>query len=144
MQELEIARATVAFFRGRVKSIAELDPKTLAALITDLGSPQFPVRQKATEALEKFGELAEPALRQALAKQPELDLARRLEGILKKLQGAPVSADELQMLRALEVLERIGNPEAQQVLAEIAKGAVGALRTRDARTALERLKERQD
>jgi hypothetical protein len=42
-------------------------------------------------------------------------------------------------LRAVEALERIGTPEARQVLQALAKGAAGAVLTRAAQGALERL-----
>jgi hypothetical protein len=42
-------------------------------------------------------------------------------------------------LRAVEVLERIGNAEARRVLEALAKGAPEARLTREARTSLERL-----
>ena len=42
-------------------------------------------------------------------------------------------------MRALEVLERVGTPEARAILARISKGAEEAELTRDAKAALERL-----
>ena len=43
------------------------------------------------------------------------------------------------MLRALEVLERIGTPEARQILLSLAKGAPEAALTQEAKASLERL-----
>jgi hypothetical protein len=45
----------------------------------------------------------------------------------------------LRTLRAIDVLESIGTPEAQQILRKLAEGAPGARETREAKTALERL-----
>jgi hypothetical protein len=45
-------------------------------------------------------------------------------------------------LRAVEVLEHIGTPEARRVLATPAEGAVEARLTKDAKAALERLAKR--
>jgi hypothetical protein len=45
-------------------------------------------------------------------------------------------------VRAVETLERVGTPEARAVLEHLAGGAEGALQTREARAACERLKTR--
>jgi hypothetical protein len=45
----------------------------------------------------------------------------------------------LQRLRAVQVLERIGSPEARQILEALAKGAPGARETREAQASLSRL-----
>jgi WD40 repeat protein len=47
--------------------------------------------------------------------------------------------DVLRCLRAIAALERVGTPEAQDVLERMAQGSVSALVNRDARSALERL-----
>jgi hypothetical protein len=57
---------TVAFLKERVRPVAAPDPQRLAQLLTELDSERFTVRKQAMEALEKWGELAEPALRQKL------------------------------------------------------------------------------
>ena len=54
----------------------------IARLIADLDSNQFPVRQQAAQQLDRLGELADPALRHALANKPSLEKQRRLEQIL--------------------------------------------------------------
>jgi len=45
-------------------------------------------------------------------------------------------------LRALEVLEQVGTPEARQVLTTLATGAPHARLTREAKAALDRLSKR--
>ena len=58
--------------------------------IADLDSKTFAVRQKATEELEKLGELAVPALEDRLQNNPSLEVKQRLEKLLAKLQtGLP-------------------------------------------------------
>jgi hypothetical protein len=46
-------------------------------------------------------------------------------------------------VRAVEVLEQIGNREARQVLADLARGASAAQQTIEAKAALERLGKQQ-
>ena len=52
------------------------------------------------------------------------------------------SPEELQLLRALEVLEMIGTAEARKVLERLARGAEECDLTREAKAALERLGQR--
>jgi hypothetical protein len=47
------------------------------------------------------------------------------------------------MLRAIEVLERIGTPGAQELLRKLAGGAAAARQTREAKAALQRLTSRK-
>src|SRR5262249_9454450 len=49
---------TVALLKDKVKPAVAADPQRVSALIADLNSPQFAVRQKASEELAKMGESA--------------------------------------------------------------------------------------
>jgi WD40 repeat protein len=116
--------------------------KQIAQWIADLESAQFGTRQEATQKLEKAGEQAEAALQQALAGKPPLEVQRRVEELLQRLEGQLTEGEALRAQRAIEVLERIGTEPAQQVLEGLAKGAPEARRTREARAALDRLARR--
>jgi len=61
------------------------DASVVAKLIADLDSNQFDTREKATEALTKLGAGAEAALRQKLADKPPLEMTKRIEGLLEKI-----------------------------------------------------------
>jgi hypothetical protein len=113
------------------------DPQKLAQLIADLDSDQFAVRQKAMEELEKIGPAAAPALRKALAAKPILDLRRRLEQLLER--AAAIPPEELRQLRAIQVLEYAGTPEAKRLLERLAKGPKDARLAREAQASLGRL-----
>ena len=117
-----------------------LDPKHIPELVADLDSNRFAVRQKAAADLEKLREVAEPALREALAKKPSLELQRRIEQLLDKLTGPRLSGEGLRSWRAIEVLEAIGTPEARKVLEKLADGTPGFPQTDEARASLERLR----
>ena len=59
--------------------------------------------------------------------------------MLVRLDKGLVAPELVRPMRAIEVLEWIGSPEARQVLAELAKGRGDSLQTREAKKALERL-----
>jgi hypothetical protein len=98
------------------------------------------VREAATKALADLGERAAPAMRNALADKSPPETRKRLEDLLKRVETKTLSAEELRVWRAIDVLERLATPEARQVLRTLAGGAPGALRTTAAQAALERLK----
>jgi WD40 repeat protein len=113
--------------------------KTPEQLIVELESPRYPVRQQATADLARLGERARLPLMKALAKGPPLETRRRIEGLLRKLEGARLPPAEVRVLRALEVLEHIATPEARRLLEELARGERTARVTIEARAALDRL-----
>ena len=96
-------------------------------------------REKADAELEHLGELAESAMRKALAGTPAPEVRRRLERLVEKLGGPVTSPDRLRALRAVEVLEAIGTPEARRVLEVTSRGTPEARLTTEARATLERL-----
>jgi hypothetical protein len=53
--------------------------------------------------------------------------------------GKVLPAEALRAIRAVEVLEQLGTPEARQVLQNLADGAPGHKLTRHAEAALKRL-----
>ncbi len=130
---------TVPYLGGLLKPVT-LDRRRMASLIADLDSDRFAVREKASQELEWLGELAEQSLRKALAAKPTLEARTRLEKALQKLDPV-TSTKRLQFLRAVEVLEHIGTPEAQQILESLAKGAPDARLTQEAKASLDRLQK---
>jgi RNA polymerase sigma factor (sigma-70 family) len=134
--------AATTAIRARLQPALAPDPQRLSRLVADLDAPTFAARQQALKELEQLNNLAEAALRRVLAKQPPLELRQRAEQLLEKLDGPVTQSEQLQALRAVEVLEHIGTPEARQVLARLAEGAEGARLTRDAKAALDRLAQR--
>jgi hypothetical protein len=99
------------------------DPGRIDRLIADLDDNRFQVRENATRELEQLGPLAESALEQALAGQPSVEVRRRVERLLAALQERGLTPHQLRVGRAIEVLEHIGTPEAQEVLRALARGA---------------------
>ena len=65
-----------------------------------------------------------------------------MEQILQKVEAKKRSTDELRQARTVEILERIGNKEAQALLETLAKGSKGAALTKDAKRSLARLRKK--
>jgi WD40 repeat protein len=136
---LAAARQSVPFLAERLRPVPRVEDERLTRLIADLDSAQFQVRSRAKKELEQLGELAEPALRKALAGTLSPEVRRQLKLVLDQGTSRPLSSEQLHLLRAVEVLEQIGTPGARQVLEVLTTGAPGAGLTHEARASLERL-----
>jgi WD40 repeat protein len=130
--------AAVPFLRERLKNALVRDVERLARNLADLESDQFATRQKATEELEKLGNLAEPALAQLLENKPALEVRRRVERLLEKIEKRGFSPVQLRMLRGIEVLELAGTPESRQALESLAGQKPQTLLTQEAQAAAQR------
>ncbi len=139
---LAAGQDTVPFLRERLHPTSAVDTKHVSRLLADLDSDRFAMREKAAKELEQLGRLAEPALRKALAGRPSLEARRRLEKLLVEVRGPIRVPETLRALRAIEVQEDIGTPEAQEVLKTLSKGVPEALVTQEAKSSLARLAKR--
>jgi WD40 repeat protein len=138
----EAPDAAPKLIQDRLQPVPVPDAKRIADLVMDLGNEQYKVREKASLELEKLSDLAVPALRAQLAKKPSLEVHKRLELLLKKINGPLTNPEMVRALRAVEVLEAIGTPQAQAVLDVLAKGAPAHRLTQTAQGALKRLQLR--
>jgi hypothetical protein len=130
---------SVPFLGERVRPAPAAEARRVAALVADLGSKQFKVRDRAMHELEKLGEAAAPALQKVHRGNPPLEIKRRLEVLLDKLSTWP--PETLRQVRAVEVLKHAGTPAARAMLGRLAReGAPEARLTREAESALRRLK----
>jgi uncharacterized protein with WD repeat len=100
------------------QQLRPLDPARIRALVADLDSTRFSVREKAFKELEALGEAAEPALRQALRGKPSQELRSRVERLLEGL-GPPIPPARLRRLRAFEALEAMNTREAKRALEKL-------------------------
>jgi WD40 repeat protein len=120
----------------RLKPAPVLDPATVARRIADLRSEDFSARERAGRELGAIGECVGPQLRKALEEERDPEARRRLDDLIGRL-----AEDERQAVRAVEVLEWVGTPDARRLLAGLAAGAPDARLTREAKAALARLGE---
>ena len=136
-----LGRQSVPFLAERLRPV-QVDKDRLARWIADLDAGDYEVREKAQRELESLGEAAEGAVRKALEGPLSPEAHRQAEAIVQGLLGRSCSPEQLQTLRAVEVLEHVGTPESQNVLRSLAGGAAGARLTEEAKTSLQRLKQR--
>jgi RNA polymerase sigma factor (sigma-70 family) len=125
----------VRLLQERLRPVAGADPQKIKRLVADLDKDDFAARDSATKQLTQLGDLAEPALRAALNDKASLEMHRRVNDLLKRLDELP---ELLRGVRAVEVLEGLGTPEALQAVQTLAQGAAEARLTREANATLER------
>ncbi len=138
------SKEAVSFLRDRLRLVAEVESQT-RALIGQLGSDQFKVREKASKELQKLGADAALPLQLAL-RQPNLSLEtrRRIEVLLSRLRNsgnAPPDSEPRSIQLSFSILEEINNSEARQALRDLAEGPADTTVTRAARATLNRLKK---
>jgi hypothetical protein len=131
----------VELMRKQLRPAAVVSAPRLAALVTDLDSNDYWTRERASMELAKMREIAVPTLQQALAGDPSLEVRRRTEDLLARLERVP-APEQLRLLRSVAILERIATPEARNVLRALAGGAPEALLSRETRASLQRLNRR--
>jgi dipeptidyl aminopeptidase/acylaminoacyl peptidase len=137
----DVPAQAVPLLRDRLRPAIALPAEELQRLVQDLDNPQFPRREEASRRLVAIGDEAEPILRQALADKPSAETRRRLERILNGPRLVP-SPEVLRSLRAIQILEAIGDEPARKVLARLAEGAPASRLTREAQAAMDRLAPR--
>jgi hypothetical protein len=128
------AEAT-AFLGARVRVPVPPTDEALAGLLKRLDGPRFADREKAQKELADVGELVRPRL-EAARKTATEEAGRRLDQVLKAVDEP--TPDRLRQIRACEVLEGIGTPEADRVLKTWAAGPAGARLTTEAKESLAR------
>ncbi len=133
-QLVQCPAAATNLLGDRLKPASTPDPEQLAALLRDLSSAKFATRDLASNTLVRLGDTGLPFLSKAISAAPDLETKRRLEQILDK-------ATEIgfRKVRAVTVLEAIGDEGAIRVLETLAKGVPDSRQTIEARVALRRL-----
>lgn len=122
-------KATVPFLKRRLKPDLPRDDR-VARLMADLDSDEFAVREKASRELAGMGKRAEAALRRALGEKPSPEKRRRVQALLKALQRPQdarpqrrhqdLTPEEQCLVRTAIVLDRIGTPDALDLLRYLA------------------------
>ena len=127
----------VAFLRDRVQVPVVPTDEAVDGLLRRLDSPAFADRERAQKELTAAADLVRPRL-EAARKAATEETGRRLDQVLKTIDDW--TPDRLRHVRACEVMEGIGSPDAKAVLRTWAAGPVGARLTTEATESLGRLK----
>lgn len=131
------ADKVVPLLRERLPPARGIDGERLQRLLRDLDSDEFAVRQAALRELQAMRDDLRPALRQALAGKLSAEVRKQLEQLVSG-PAVVCSGEVLRGVRAVEVLERHGTPEARRLLETLATGAPEARLTREAKAVLRR------
>jgi hypothetical protein len=134
----EAPAVSVPFMRKRLKPAPATELPEIRQCIADLGSDEFPVRDKAAQRLKVLGPSAAPLLGQALQKDLPLETRRRVEQLLDSPYSRPGAGEPLRTLRALTVLEQAATLDAHRLLQDLASGGSGAWLTREAEASCQR------
>jgi dipeptidyl aminopeptidase/acylaminoacyl peptidase len=130
---------TVGFINDNLAAHPGMIAEKLAHLIADLDNDAFKTRESASKELAKLGRLAEGALKKTLDENPSAELKRRIQNLLDKLEPKEDDPEQIRLLRVIEVLERLGTPEARSLLRKLAQEASIPDVAREARVSLQRL-----
>jgi hypothetical protein len=123
----------VPFLKEKLRPAVALDRKEIARRVKDLDSPVYATRQRAMRGLAWLHEEALPDLEEVLEGKPTEEVRRRVKQLVERArrQGPPPA--RLWMLRAVEVLEQAGTPEARRLLQVLARQPVVQGRLGDGR-----------
>jgi WD40 repeat protein len=138
----ELARKptpTVTLLDGRLTPAVAPDPAVVRRLVDSLDNGSFEERDRAERELRGYREQVTPELNAALKQPRSAEHRDRLERLLGQADGVEYAADRVRLLRAIEVLERIGGTQARGTLERLAGGAPHARLTRESRAALDRM-----
>jgi hypothetical protein len=134
-----VPKLAVELLREHLKPEQPPSMEQITGWIADLNADQFKAREKATQALEQWPELAEPHLRPALEGKPTLEVRRRVEGLLEKFAADRPAGEVLRTLRAIAVLCAIGGEDATTILSRLIDGGSNLRVRQAAKVALERV-----
>jgi hypothetical protein len=133
---------SVPFLMAQLKQLPEPGLERIPSLLSELDSDQFRIRKRATTELEKLGEFAEPALRQILRQKPSLEVRRRVEKLLYRMEDGALGKYRMSIVRAVAALEHIAGPQGCKALQELSSSQRSDSLPAEAKEALERLARR--
>jgi RNA polymerase sigma factor (sigma-70 family) len=129
----------VKYIAERVKPVEALDDGRVRRLLADLDGDDFAVREAASKGLDGLDEQVLPYLESTLKSTKSEEVRKRVGRILERRWGAAIPPERLRQVRAVGVLERIGDGESKDLLKKWAGGPAGALLTAEAAGAVKRL-----
>src|SRR5262249_46857328 len=89
----------VAFLAARLTPVEAPADEAVQRLFRDLDDARFAVRQKAMARLEELGELVLAHLEKALAGSPPLEVSRRMQLLVQRIEGIAWTSEQIRDLR---------------------------------------------
>jgi hypothetical protein len=89
-----IINGSAAAALGQTGPSEQPSPEAVAKLIAQLGATEFRLRQQASDQLEKLGAPVLPALRKAAKANHELEIIRRIELLVSRIENALLKAED--------------------------------------------------
>jgi hypothetical protein len=128
------------FLAKRISPVAKADNERVEQLVQDLQKGDYNARKRAVVELRKIGAAAAPVLRKSQERGGQDELIRRLQMEFENL--AP-PLEQMRAVRALAVLEIIGDADARKLLEQLADGSPEAALSAQAKAALDRIGKRE-
>jgi WD40 repeat protein len=129
---------TVAWLRQRMPPPAEPGERIVRS-VSQLDAARYQVRETAQSELTRLAHQSRPALLAAARTDLSPEMRRRVEMLLQATRGPDRSSDGLRSARAVEVLERIGSPNALALLRTWSAGPPGETLADASRAAVQRM-----
>jgi WD40 repeat protein len=139
MVRLAGAMRVAEFAHGRLRAVPKIPEGTLDRILQELDSKQFKVREAASKELDGLGSAVVAAVRERMNDLP-VEAKERARKFLERHDKAELTPEHLRALRAVEVLEAEGSPEAREILGQLAGGEPTARLTQEASAAMRRLR----
>ncbi len=139
-QFLSRGKGAVSFLTSHLKPTPSADAKQVARFLGQLDSPNFATRERAMHALEKMGESILPFVTERQMVGLSAEARNRLQAIRERIEAPLPRAEIRRGLRAVEILESIGSPEARELLRMLAAGSASR-QTREAKASVARLQQ---
>jgi hypothetical protein len=130
----------VAKCRAKLTPIKPAEEAVVRRWLKDLDDPVFSVRERAERELITMGDEAVGVLRTLAAGPLSFEQTSRVKRILSAADTDVLTGDMLRQVRAVAILERADTPDSRAVLDSLASGVANARLTREAKSALARMK----
>ena len=111
---------TVALLAEKLRPVPPPDMEMVRDHADALGDPDYRTRERAFAALRRVGRPASSVLQEILKDPPSLEAETRALRLVAWVRNRPMNGARLRSVRGVELLERIGGPEAQAVLDRLA------------------------
>ena len=116
---------SLPYLKKKLRPAPVPDAARVRSLLAKLDSADFRTRISANEELAKLGELIRTQIDQALKDTDKPEPRRRLEALAENARASALPFGSMTRIgewRSLEILEKIGSPQAIQILRDLANG----------------------